>query len=93
MNHEVIMDVMDTLPSSDTSRAAERVLFDLAREAPSWRKVELMGEMYRTVCDLALSGLRNRYPHSSENELRRRLADILLGTELALRAYGPFPGN
>ena len=87
------MDVMNTLRSSDTSQATERVLFDLAREAPAWRKVELMGEMYRTVCDLALSGLRNRYPHSSENELRRRLADMLLGTELALRAYGPFPGN
>jgi hypothetical protein len=84
---------MNTLRSSDTSRAAERVLFDLARKAPAWRKVELMGEMYRTVCDLALSGLRDRYPRSSENELRRRLADILLGTELALRAYGPFSGS
>jgi hypothetical protein len=71
------MDVMNTLRSSDTSEATERVLFDLAREAPAWRKVELMGEMYRTVCDLALSGLRNRYPHSSENELRRRLADAV----------------
>ena len=28
-----------------------------------------------------------------ECKLRRRLADMLLGTELALRAYGPFPGN
>ena len=93
MNQEVIIGVMNTLRASDTSQATERVLFDLAREAPAWRKVELMGEMYRTVCDLALSGLRNRYPHSSENELRRRLADLLLGTELALRAYGPFPGN
>ena len=93
MNQEVIIGVMNTLRASDTSQATERVLFDLAREAPAWRKVELMGVMYRTVCDLALSGLRNRYPHSSENELRRRLADLLLGTELALRAYGPFPGN
>lgn len=84
---------MNTLRSSDTSRAAERVLFELALRAPAWRKVELMGEMYRAVCDLALSGLRDRYPHSSANELRRRLADILLGTELALRVYGPFPGN
>ena len=93
MNREVIMDVVNALRLSDTSQATERVLFDLAREAPAWRKVELMGEMYRTVCDLALSGLRSRYPRSSENELRRRLADILLGTELALRAYGPFPGT
>ncbi len=39
--------------SSDTSKAAERVLFELARKAPAWRKVELIGEMRRTVCDLA----------------------------------------
>jgi hypothetical protein len=93
VNREVIIGVMNPLRPSDTSQATERVLFDLARVAPAWRKVELMGEMYRTVCDLALSGLRNRYPHSSEKELRRRLADIPLGTELALRAYGPFPEN
>jgi hypothetical protein len=84
---------MNTFGSSDTSRAAERVLFDLARQAPAWRKVELMGEMYRTVCDLALSGLRERYPHSPASELRRRLADMLLGSELARRAYGPLPEN
>jgi hypothetical protein len=78
---------------SDTSKAAERVLFDLARSAPAWRKVELIGEMRRTVCELALSGLHERYPHASAKELRRRLAEILLGSELALRAYGPFPGN
>lgn len=73
---------------SDTSRETERVLFDLARNAPSWRKVELMGEMFRTVRDLALSGLRHRYPDASPSELRRRLADILLGAELAARVYG-----
>ena len=85
--------VMETFGSSDTSRAAERILFDLARKAPAWRKVELIGEMYRTVCDLALSGLRERYPQAPASELRRRLADILLGAELASRAYGPSPGD
>ena len=84
---------MNTPGSSDTSRAAESKLFELARKAPAWRKVELIGEMYRTVCDLALSGLRKRYPHAPAEELRRRLADILLGPELARRVYGPFPGN
>ena len=73
---------------SDTSPDTERVLFDLARNAPAWRKVELMGEMYRTVRDLALSGLRHRYPDASPDKLRRRLADILLGAELAARVYG-----
>lgn len=77
---------------SGTSPEVERVLFDLARNAPAWRKVELMGEMYRAVRDLVMSGLRQRHPDASPNELRRRLADIWLGAELAARVYGP-PAN
>jgi hypothetical protein len=37
---------------------------------------------------LAWTGLRSRYPHASEVELRRRLADLLLGEELARKVYG-----
>ena len=69
------------------------MLFELARQAPAWRKVELIGEMRRMACELALSGLRERHPGAPAKELRRRLAEILLGPELALRAYGPFPGD
>lgn len=67
------------------------MLFDLARNAPAWRKVELMGEMYRAVRDPALSGLRQRYPDASPTEERRRLADMLLGVDLAARVYGAPP--
>jgi len=52
-----------------------------------------MGEMYRAVRDLAMVGLRERFPGASTQELQRRLADILLGKELALRVYGPITGN
>jgi hypothetical protein len=72
---------------SDTSPEAEDVLFDLARRTPPWRKVELVGEMYRMVRDLAWSGLQQRYPEATQIELRRRLADLLLGRELAARVY------
>lgn len=34
------------------------------------------------------AGLRRRYPDASEHEIRRRLADLLLGEELAKRVYG-----
>ena len=79
---------MPTL-SADTRPEAERVQIALIRKAPSWRRVELAGEMYETVKELALIGLRQRHPHASPQELRRRLADLLLGSELATRAYGP----
>jgi len=37
---------------------------------------------------LALSGLRSRYPQAGETELRRRLAGLLLGEDLARKVYG-----
>jgi hypothetical protein len=40
---------------------------------------------------LALAGLRERFPNASESELRRRLATLLLGPELAAKVYGPEP--
>ena len=75
----------------DTSPEAEAVLFKLWRETPGWRKLELMEDMNRTVRQLALVGLKRRHPDASEEELRRRLADILLGEELAFQVYGPIP--
>jgi len=73
----------------DTSPEAEQVLISLLRQAPAWRKLEMVGQMNQTVRTLALSGLRHRYPQATPEELRRRLADLLLGAELATRVYGP----
>ena len=38
---------------------------------------------------LALAGLRQRYPDDTPDQRRRRMADLLLGPELAARVYGP----
>jgi len=78
---------MTTL-APDTSAEAERVLIDLARRMPPWRKLALVGEMNRTVRALALAGLRQRYPQAMPDELRHRLALLVLGPELATRTYG-----
>ena len=43
----------------------------------------------RTTRLLALTGLRERHPGESPARLRRRLADLWLGPELAAKAYGP----
>ena len=47
--------------------------------------------MNRTVHAMALAGLRQRYPDDTPDRRRRRLATLLLGPELATRAYGPDP--
>ncbi len=75
----------------DTRPEAEEVLIELLRQAPVWRKLEMVGQLNQMVRTLALSGLRQRYPDATPEELRRRLADLILGPELAARAYGPLP--
>ena len=75
----------------DTNPKAEEVLIRLLRETPSWRKMELVGEMNAAVKSLMLSGLKSRYPDDPPELLRRRMADLLLGPELATRVYGPIP--
>lgn len=75
----------------DTSAEAEAILFAYWREAPAWEKWQRMVQLNHAARLLALAGLRRRYPQASEAEVRRRLADLLLGPELAAAAYGPLP--
>ena len=56
---------------------------------PPWRKLELVGDMTEAVRTLALAGLRQRHPDDTLEQRRRRLADLVLGPELAERVYGP----
>ena len=77
----------------DTSPDAQRVQIELLRQAPAWRKLELLAQLNAMARTLALSGLRQRHPDATPAELRRRLADLLLGPDLAARAYGPWPAH
>lgn len=43
---------------------------------------------YAGVRTAAMSGLRLSFPDADENELKRRLADLILGPDLATRVYG-----
>lgn len=74
---------------SDTHPKIEHIQLELMRQAPVWKKLNMVGQMYQTTKLLSLSGLRQRYPEASDAQLRRRLADLLLGPELAAKAYGP----
>jgi len=76
---------------SDTDPKAERVLIEGLRAMPVWRKIEIMGQLSEMVRQLAFEGVRRRHPDADDAEVRRRLADIRLGHELARRAFGPAP--
>lgn len=74
---------------SDTTFEAEQVQIELLRQAPSWRKFEMVAQMNQTVRLLMQEGLCQRFPNASEVEIRRRLADLILGPELGARIFGP----
>lgn len=76
---------------SDTDPQIEKVQIEIKRAMPDWRKFQLINDMIITGRKLALAGLRARFPNAGENELRRRLATLLLGQRLATEVYGPEP--
>ena len=75
--------------SPDASPEAERVLIELLRRTPTWQKLRMVEEANRSVRDLLIAGLRERFPQDPPEVLRRRFADLWLGPELAAAAYGP----
>jgi hypothetical protein len=84
---------IQSLPSwramhADTSAWAEEIQFKFFRDAPPWRKLEMAAKLTKGMLLLSESGIKSRYPQDSTSEIRRRLADVLLGPELAGRVYG-----
>jgi hypothetical protein len=79
---------MGTL-SRDTDPEAERVLVEIMRALPAWKKLALLDDACATARALALAGLRTRHPDASDDALRRMLMGLLLGEEIAARVWGP----
>jgi hypothetical protein len=73
---------------SDTHPKVEALQIELWRQATPTRKMHMLAQLNASVRMLALAGLRSRFPNVTETELRRRLADLLLGEELARKVYG-----
>ena len=73
---------------SDTSPEMEALQIRLWREASPTRKMQMVADLNASARQLAVTGLRERHPRADEAEIRRRLADLLLGEELALKVYG-----
>jgi len=73
---------------SDTHPKMEALQIQLLRQASPTRKMQMLAQLNKSAHTLVLTGLRSQYPHASEAELRRRLAGLLLGEELARKVYG-----
>jgi hypothetical protein len=66
----------------------EALQIQLWRQATPTRKMQMLAQLNSSLRILALTGLRSRFPNASDTELRRRLANLLLGEELARKVYG-----
>jgi hypothetical protein len=73
---------------SDTHPEMEALQIQLWRQASPTRKMEMLAQLNASVRLLALAGLRSRYPQAGEAELRRKLAGLILGEDLARDIYG-----
>ena len=73
---------------SDTHPKMEALQIQLWRQASPTRKMEMVAQLNATTRTLALAGLSSRFPTADQAELRRRLAGLLLGEELARKVYG-----
>ena len=76
---------------SDTHPAAEKMQVEILRSMPAAEKFRILNGLIVAGQSLSLSCLRERFPDADAEELRRRLATLLLGSELATRVYGPEP--
>ncbi len=72
---------------ADTSAAAQAVQDALWRRASPAEKLVQVARLSRAVEQLAIAGLRHRYPTEGERELFLRRAASRLGPELVSRIY------
>ena len=73
---------------SDTHPDMEALQIRLWRQASPTRKMNMLAQLNASARALAMMGLRSQYPQASEAELRRKLADLLLGEDLARKVCG-----
>ncbi|OGO17185.1 MAG: hypothetical protein A2Z14_16740 [Chloroflexi bacterium RBG_16_48_8] len=71
----------------DTDPKAERFQIELIRRMPSWKKFTMVDDLNETIKVFAISGIKQRHPDATPEQIRRLLADLMLGSELAGKVY------
>jgi hypothetical protein len=79
--HKTITELQDTMPE------AERVLIELTRRMPMWKRAEQLSNLIHAGRVLVLADLRRRYPNAGAEELHKRMAARLLPRADVLRMF------
>jgi hypothetical protein len=81
--------VMDKEPLfRDTNQDSERMLVELARATPVWKKFQQVANATEACRAFARAGILRRHPDASEKEVKLRLAALSLDRETMIRVYG-----
>jgi hypothetical protein len=73
--------------SSDTHPKMERMQIEFIRRMPAWKKFAVVDGLNETVKTLAMSGIKQRHPNATPQQIQRMLAELMLGAELARKVY------
>ncbi len=75
------------LLNADTAPEVQDIQVELWRKMSPLEKARAVRQVSRSVRELSLAGIRQRYPTASERECLLRYAQLTLGPRLAARAY------
>ncbi|MEO5886366.1 MAG: hypothetical protein ABIQ77_01770 [Anaerolineales bacterium] len=73
--------------SSDTHPKMEALQIEFIRRMPAWKKFSIVDGLNETVKTLATTGIKQRRPDASPEQIHRMLAALMLGEELARKVY------
>jgi hypothetical protein len=73
--------------SSDTHPKIEQMQIELIRRMTTWKKFSVLDGLNETVKMLAVSGIKQRHPDATPQQVHRMLAELMLGEELARKVY------
>ena len=72
---------------SDTHPKIEALQIEFIRRMPSWKKIAIVNGLNETIKTFAVSGIKERYPNATPQEIHQMLAELMLGEELARKVY------
>ena len=73
--------------SEDTAPEIERAQIDRWRAMTPAQKADVITGLTQAAYEMARAGVRHRHPHADEREQFLRLALVVLGPDLARRAF------
>ncbi|HJS17341.1 MAG TPA: death domain-containing protein [Anaerolineales bacterium] len=71
----------------DTHPKIEQMQIEFIRRMPPWKKVAILNGLNETVKTLAITGIKQRNPNATPEQVHRMLAELMLGSELARKVY------